>query len=288
MQKIIDFVQEGQNSLFSYLEVEDYRDVLEDVSKSTRDFYNKQFFNKPRHAKGFRASMLGQNIWVQLWNKFFDSIDTTTWLAKRKLLEGLEFEEFVYVLLRHLGYTVIERQSSLKKEHNGLTITGHPDFVIQDEDGTQFVLECKEVESKRFKRYQKEGMGLQYEMQLALYQDVLQAPGLWLVSNRDTKELMAIPYTIDWQQYATALIYTEHLNEVKSFDEAFGIFPVPRPIRHGKSNYRYVPYFYYQSKGVLHPVAHKLYQIDKNENDSYIVTGYNFPDGFQQHSPQFN
>lgn len=287
MQKIIDFVNGGQYASFEYQELDHVDDILDEIARSTRKFYHRQFVKDVPHTNehGYHASSIGRNIWLQLFDKFFDVPDTLDWISKRKQLQGLVFEEEVYMLLNYLGMLKIDRQSHYSWVFGNITLQGHPDFIITDPDSGPFILECKEVDDKKYKRMLKEGMGLQYEMQLAFYMHATTFPGMWLVSNRDTKEMFALPYTPDYQRFGNCIIYMQNLDTCPSFDEAFSIFPVPRPVRHGKSNYRYIPYYYYQRKGVLHPVARMLYDIDTNERDSYIVTGYNFPVEYKAYEP---
>lgn len=295
MERLIDFIDNKQNDVFDYglPEETDVSSILDCIAESTRKNFRDQFVHEPNHSASgaYRASMLGRNIWLQIYDKFATGpvVSTMTNNGKRKLLEGLEFEEYIYMLLLQLGYTDINRQSSIKtKITDEIFVTGHPDFIVSCPDtNKRFIIECKEVESKRFKQMLgNDGPGMQYETQLQLYMSELQLPGMWIISNRDTKELAYIPCAIDAQLMAQTFLYTVHLHQLKSFEEAYTVFPVPKPKGHARSEYRYVPYYFYVRKGLLHPVTEKLYQIDTNENGSFIVTGYNFPEEYKEYEPR--
>lgn len=235
-----------------------------------------------------RASQIGSCVWLQAWDKFYGSVfdDFITFQKKRKLLDGLFFEEYVAWMLDYLGYKV-ERQVDVTYRMSGLSnfsISGHPDFVATGEDG-KFVVECKEVDDKRFKDIIRNGPGKQYEMQLAVYCDHLKLPGCWLVCNRATKEIAFIPCTIDYQLLAHTVLAVYELDRLGSFNQMYETFAAPKPVRHARTNNFYIPYYLYVGKKQLHPVVELLYNWTENEKGSYVITSYNYPDEYKDYEP---
>lgn len=289
MQRLIDFIENKQLEKFEYglPESVDTTALLDAIAESTRENFKRQFVREPHHHHGYRASMLGQNVWLQVWNKFYEQPKTMRNIGKRKLLEGLEFEEYLYMVMCQLGYYGnINRQTNLEyKLSDDIKITGHPDFIVTCPDtGTKTIIECKEVESKRYKSMLSSGMGLQYEVQLMLYMNITGYNGGWIISNRDTKEMAYIKCAVDQSMLAQAYLYTIHLHQLEKFEDAYAIFPVPKPTRHARSQTRYIPYYFYTNKGELHPIVDRLYTYESNEG-KFTATGYNFPDAYKDYEP---
>lgn len=287
MKALKAFVSEEQHGMFEYEKLRNGRIPFESAAcvnecgEQIKRAMKNSWVHPPKYeGSEYRASMLGRNIWLSVWDKFKVGTDEPdyTWVSNWKMFYGYVFEEMVYYLLCRLGYKNIQRQISLEEKiMDGVVITGHPDFLVEHDDG-KTLIECKARSNEQFKRMLNSGPGMQYHLQLQFYHHKIQPDqSLWLIQNRDTMELAIIDFKYDVTTLAKPYLYMIHLHNLSSYLDAFRVFPVPAPSRHQASKYRYVPYWFYIRKGILHPVVHDLYKVEQNEKGTNVITGYNFP-----------
>ena len=294
MKALTDYIAVGQYQPYKFPELKDGRvpfetaAIINEIGESIKKILKDQLIKEPARTGVYRASMLGRDIWLSIYEKFHEGVEfQPSCLQKAMHLEGLFFEEELYYILTTLGYTNINRQCTVKYTHAHLEFSGHPDFIVEHPTDGKTIIECKAVSDKRWKRMQKDGPGRQYDLQLQFYYDRVQPDNaLWVVRNRDTKEIMWIPFEYNPAALALSYVYMEHFDKLETYEDAFRTFEVQEPIRHNASKYRYVPYWYYVAKGQLHPVVNDLYKVTTNERNTYVVTGYNFPDAVKEYEPE--
>ena len=105
--------------------------------------------------------------------------------------------------LRHTG----KEQSTLKMDlGEGVEATGHPDGVLVDEIGEQYLFECKSMSSFSFRDFEKGEIDWAYQCQIQAYMDALDIRAcVYVALNKDAgvlKELV-IPFDPDIASDAT-------------------------------------------------------------------------------------
>jgi hypothetical protein len=104
---------------------------------------------------------------------------------------GYFIEAWLENVFDRIGYKVLDKQ--IPVSWNG--ISGHADFIIQDEFGTNNLIECKSCNDYYFKLVRKFGVydDRGYLTQLLTYQDCIGLPAYWVFINKNDSSICVIP-----------------------------------------------------------------------------------------------
>lgn len=213
-----------------------YQEMLEwadDVGITTIDSVKRQFVVKDERNTNspLRLSALGYPAMELVCRQFFPLIrheeeSCITPKMRRIFYEGDTFEGLMNFILRSIGYKILDTQRTV--EWNG--VLGHTDSIVIDPDGSQWLLEFKSMNDKKFKRIQKGGMDIpEYRTQLATYMDATGLPGAWICYNKNNSELMVIVPTLEElrPELRRAKYVVDKFREIEKFEDAFRFFRTP-------------------------------------------------------------
>lgn len=291
MQRLIQLVDRNDEPfIFPGNFHEKHVEMSHHLGDAYAELVREQYLKDVPHNDPLSGSQIGKPGCLLAWNKFYGAPEQKPSFAlKRKWFGGHSFELEVMFWLERLAYQY-EWQPTISVFG---CISGHPDFVVTDDDGTKFIVECKHVGTNVFKQYKKGMSNKGYLTQFSLYCSHYQCGGLWLVGNADTGEMMTIvvpsyhQVTQHYAKYITDAIFKwKTISNANSFDECIeaGI-ELPLPVSRKDGSYGIEPELY-SSKGVLHPVC-QLYQLTYNDNLQPCVTGFNYPTQLKQYEPRW-
>lgn len=231
------------------------------------------------HLDSLSGSQIGKPGVALAWDKFNQrEKEQPTFAMKRKWVGGHMFELEVMHLLERLGYDY-EWQPDIKVF--GM-ISGHPDFVVTNEDGSRFLIECKHVGAGKYEQYRKGMNNIQYITQFALYCSHYSCGGMWVIGNADTGEMctLVVP-TYErvlqlYQNYIVTAVNTyQTISTAESFNHALRSLKMPEPLPRKDGTWGIMPALY-ERKGELHPCC-CLYNYILDDKGRYTVIGYNYP-----------
>jgi hypothetical protein len=281
------------NSSFTFPKEEELRvDLLDEVTDLFQSTFNEQLLHDKDYEGGaIGVSQLGKPAIIVAWeyfNQVPSELKQPTFATKRKWTGGHMFELDVYYYLRRLGMKNIRYQSNVKVHE--LIPRGHPDFIVEGEDGVDFVVECKHQSPSVWKAALKKGfMTGAYLTQMHLYCEALDCEGVWLLGNTDTGEVLPLKYSREAREANKAI--TERaiqlvavLNGCNSFEETLQCISPPRPLQTKDGSRYYLPPELYIKSGVLHPAC-QVYDYEFTDDGKVSVKGYNYPVEYKQLEP---
>lgn len=143
-----------------------------------------------------RLSKLGKPALEQLAYRFFAPpsarLNTKAQIRSGIFVDGDRFEGYFWFLAAYLGYECESRQELVYWNE----VPGHTDgIIICPHTKQRWLVELKTMNSRKFKILQdSQSMSFipEYVTQLACYMEATGLPGIWVVKNKDTNELMTL------------------------------------------------------------------------------------------------
>lgn len=190
-------------------------------------------YNHPGEEEGevrpLRVSSLGKPVVYQAMHALgYDDLLPAKKPGKLRYIfgNGDYFEEQILVVLKSLGYKVTQEQAEI--DFRG--IKGHIDAVIEDTDGTKYVLEIKTMSPRyysSFKKVQDDDRG--YATQLSVYSEALGLPGVWLCLDKSSSNCAVLPLQDATKQGAIERLdaILEPLRNIKELTDIFEIADAP-------------------------------------------------------------
>jgi hypothetical protein len=204
--------------------------AAENAGKIVTASLKRQFLQEEPHT-WLRVSSLGKPALYQLANRFLTSQKVISSQTKGTFVDGDLFEGYFWFLAGYMGYECVATQT----EETWHGVPGHTDGIIKcPHTGQEWLIELKTMNNRKFQILKETGsmmsLAPEYVTQLAIYQECLGLPAMWVVKNKDTNELVSV--LLDEHEAEVSLAKARRLlkgfEKVNTWEQSFDYFmPVP-------------------------------------------------------------
>lgn len=185
-------------------------------------------FVEGRQKPGVRMSNLGKPAVITALMKLGYTEPDPKGKLRYIFYLGDVFENTLEYFLKSYGFTIVSSQGQVKWKYN---LTGHYDFIVE-KDGQQVLVEAKTMSanySRVFQQNPNDDRG--YLTQMALYQNCLQLPSVWLCLDKGSGEMFSVDANpgILYERLLRAENVLKRLQNVRDLSDVLTAFKAPPP-----------------------------------------------------------
>lgn len=239
----------------------------------------RRHFTQERQKPGVRMSNLGKPAIVSALYKLGYSEPEPKGMLRYIFFLGDVFENALEVFLANYGFKIIATQmhdpNATRVHWNGLT--GHFDFIVEDVNGNQTLIEAKTMSgnySRTFQSSPNDDRG--YLTQLALYTDATGIPGMWLCMDKSTG--MIFPVEPNPGVLQASLLRADkvlqRLQSINSLEDVITKFKAPPVNREEVYQKQGTGRYFVPQSMAYSPFKSAVYKISSLENGYGKMTDY--------------